>query len=259
MHTRGYFKLKSATSVVAVVLLSVSAAHAQQTVVFNPTLDTTIYSDNFNFSSGQGGWGFFGTTANGALRRSLIEFDLSSISPDSVVTGAALTIEVDRAVGDTVPVGLHRVLAPWGEGGSDAGSSGSGTQAQPGDTTWVSRGYPDSTQNWATAGGDFIAAASATTAVGAPGTSTWSATPALIADLQAWVTNGSTNHGWMIVGTEGGDRSAKRFFTGEGLPVELRPNLTLQVSPVPEPTILVSLLAGLGMFAGMRRRLLNRG
>jgi len=68
-----------------------------------------------------------------------------------------------------------RLLADWGEGTSNATGGlgeGGGGPATTNDATWVHRFY--STQLWNTPGGDFAAAASATTTVSDIGNYSWS-------------------------------------------------------------------------------------
>lgn len=233
-----------------------SVATAQSTsVVLQPSLDTTLFNEDGGLSNGADASAFLGTTANGALRRALLEFDFSTVPADSIVTAATLTIQVDRAVGDTVQVGLHRVLSPWGEGASNSGGGGGGAQALPGDATWTLRFFPDTAQSWVTPGGDFVSAASAFTSIGAPDTYSWMATATMLADIQGWLNTPASNHGWMVVGREGGARSAKRFYTREALDLSQRPVLTLHVSPVPEPAAFLTMALGMvGLLCWMRAR-----
>ena len=64
---------------------------------------------------------------------------------------------------------------------------------------------------WGTNGGDFAPAISASTTVGAPGLFySWSS-PAMIADVQAWLDSPADNHGWILRGDEGSQSTARRF------------------------------------------------
>jgi hypothetical protein len=61
----------------------------------------------------------------------------------------------------------------------------------------------------------FAQTASATKAVSAVGFYTWSSTAALVADVQSWVDNPSSNHGWVIKGNEATATTVKRFESRE--------------------------------------------
>ena len=83
------------------------------------------------------------------------------------------------------PVSLHRSLADWGEGASNAtGQEGLGATSEFGDATWLHTSVPSSF--WSQPGGDFDPDSSATQQVGAVGTYAWSS-PGMTADVQKWV------------------------------------------------------------------------
>lgn len=238
-------------------------------VTMYPTQDTTIFSDNESHASGVGGFAFAGTTASGTFRRALISFDLSAIAPGSQVTMVTFSLTVDRATGGIAPMALHRLLASWGTGASDGGTSGAGALAQPGDATWSHRRFGDLSAQWEdgtgalSAGGWFVPTPSATRDVGGPDTYVWSATlapgsnHALVADVQDWVDRPDTNFGWILVGDEANDRSAKRFYSADApdLLASLRPTLTIDVTPVPEPQTFVLIGAGAILLARRLPRL----
>ena len=66
--------------------------------------------------------------------------------------------------------------------------------------------------------------------------------------LQAW-SAGGTNHGWMLFGDTNNGWDA---YTSEFATVGSRPLLTVEFTPIPEPS--VALLGGLGLLGLMRRR-----
>lgn len=204
-----------------VVMLSMPGYAGAMQVQFTPDRDATLYEDaEGDVANGSGDYLFFGQTGQipgVALRRALLHFDVSSIPANAMVTGVALQLEIDR-----VPIGaktgtaaVHRVLAGWGEGASNAnGEEGTGAAAESGDATWLHRSYD--VQAWATDGGDFVAQASATAGYGEnPQTLGFSSTAALRADVQSWVGSPGANHGWIVLGTEGTSLTARRLIARE--------------------------------------------
>ena len=104
---------------------------------------------------------------------------------------------------------VHTVSADWGEGNSNAGGQeGIGITPQANDATWVHRFFNTST--WVTRGGDFNPTPSASINVANVGTYTWTSSE-LVADVQNWLNNSSSNFGWIILGNETSTHTAKRF------------------------------------------------
>jgi hypothetical protein len=186
--------------------------------------------------------------AGGIVRRALIRFDLSSIAPAAVVQSAELALFSTRSRGD-YDVTLHRLLRGWGEGPSNGGSAGASGTAGAGDATWMRAVHPNIA--WDTPGGDFVPEASASTFVGNASRSyAWSSS-GMVADVQSWIDMPGTNHGWLLLGVETQNQNAKLFGSRES---GVMPPLTLQVTPVPEPTSYALLLAGLGLVGWAARR-----
>jgi hypothetical protein len=215
---------------VAVALLSalVTPWTAAGEVDLAPAGDTTIYEDPAGaLSNGSGVHLFVGKTVNGDLRRALVRFDLASALPaGATVTSVRLALRVSKTISGPQTVALHRLLAEWGEGASDAsGQEGAGAPAQQGDATWVHRFFDDAP--WAAAGGDFAPAPSAEIAVGAIGSYAWESTPELVADVAAWLADPQQNFGWIVLGEEGENGSAKRFDSRENANAASRPRLTV--------------------------------
>ncbi len=220
-------------------------------VLLQASADNTLYEDiNGLVSNGQGESFFAGRTALEELRRGLLRFDFSAIPAGSTITGVTLTLTCTRSISLAEEVSLHRSLVSWGEGASNAlGEGGRGAPAQPGDATWLHR-FSDATA-WTSTGGDFVAAASATTAVSGNGRYIW-ASAGMISDVQGWLNDASGNYGWFVLGAESITGSAKRFATRENTDATLRP--TLEVSYViPAPGTAAVLLSSL-MLATQRRR-----
>jgi MYXO-CTERM domain-containing protein len=252
-----------AAALVATLVCAVASAAADE-LVLAPVADASIYGgpglDNTADGAGPHLWS--SNTAGGFTRRTLLRFDLGGVPAGAVVRGVQLTLVQSRTLA-AHQVRLHRVLASWSEGPANAGSSGSGAQAQAGDVTWLRRVHPS--LSWTAPGGDYAAAASAARLVGTdPVPYTWGSTPGLVADVQGWLADPASNHGWILIGDEVGDRQGKRFESRENVTAANRPRLVVVYDPplpvaaatgdVPLPPWALALF-GLGL-AGlvMRRR-----
>lgn len=226
---------------ILVVLLSVFIADqaAGETLILQPSKDNTLFEDSQGLiSNGAGTWLFMGRTGGDKgldrlLRRALLKFDVSAIPAGSQVTSVELQLTIDN-----IPIGsfagtssVHRLLADWGEGASDApGPEGQGTTALPGDATWIHT-FSD-TASWLTAGGDFTASASQSAAFGAtPQTLVFASSAGLMSDVSAWVNQPGSNFGWIVLGDEPAVQNARRFLSREHSNSEGRPRLTVEYTP----------------------------
>jgi hypothetical protein len=127
----------------------------------------------------------------------------------------------------TQPFTLHRVLADWGEGTTN-GTGGPGGPSTPGSATWIHRYYPNTF--WSTVGGDYHPTPSATLSVSGTGLYTWSSAQ-LIADVQQWIADPTSNFGWMLIGNEAVSVSAKRFDSRETTLTADKPTLIINYTP----------------------------
>src|SRR5262249_5131274 len=135
----------------------------------------------------------------------------------------------------------HRVLQNWGQGASDAGDpGGAGTQAAPGDATWLNTFYPG--LFWTNPGGDFSPTVSASVPVTSVGFYTWGSTPSMVADVQSWLSNPASNFGWLLLGNETQQQTVRRYDSRENPIASVRP--VLKINYFPEPATLVLLAAG---------------
>jgi hypothetical protein len=126
-------------------------------------------------------------------------------------------------------VSVHRLTRAWTEGTSTSGTVvGIGAPAAGGDATWASATSSGSIVNWTTAGGDFIAGASASATVDAAGTYTWPTNATMVSNVQLWLTTPAQNAGWIVRANEtANQRSAKVFGTREDPVAAQRPRLTV--------------------------------
>ena len=188
--------------------LAGNRVHAD-TITLNPSQDTYL-SEHFLGPNGTAFDMVIGTqgSSSGLTRNhGLIQFDLSSIPPGAVVSSVTLRLTVARV--PLTPANstfhLHRLLRPWNAL----------------ESTWQLRLQPD--ENWDIPGGqegtDFSAASSASVLVANLAEDTFASTPQLVADVNLWLNNSSTNHGWLVkTEDESVAFTARRFASTEGGP-----------------------------------------
>jgi hypothetical protein len=203
-------------------LIAFTEVQAATTVMITGSTDvedTSLYDNTPDGNAGADPDFFVGRNGLSQNRRALLRFDLSSIPSGSTVSAVTLDLVIDRVAAAAGGIqSLHRVTgpAPWVEGtGTGTGlGGGQGGTLVAGAACWNAPqqgGTP-----WATAGGDFVAAPSASTDVGfGTGVQSWSG-PGMVADVQAWVDGAATNDGWILIGDETTDRSARSYVSSEG-------------------------------------------
>ncbi len=200
--------------------------------------DNTLYETASGTRSNGAGILFFvgrsGPSSGGQLKRGLLRFDVADALPaGAVVQEAVLRLRLYNTGPNTVAslTRLHRALSDWGEGGSDG--LGSGGNATAGDATWLHRSFPD--VFWDTPGGDYRGEMSGERLVVDGGFYTWGSTSEMVSDVQLWLDQSGSNFGWVVVGDEGGQRTAKGFATHEIMDDSSLPRLTItyDVSGVP--------------------------
>ncbi|MHC5024092.1 MAG: DNRLRE domain-containing protein [Planctomycetota bacterium] len=216
------------------LLLTVPGTRAD-VVSLQPVADNTLFSTDGATSNGAGPAVFSGRTgpgAGGIRQRGVLRFEVAGAVPaGATVTSVTLTLNLLSGGGPDVTqtITLHRLLADWGEGSSSAGG-GQGAPSTPGDATWLHTFFPD--QFWLQPGGDFDPAASAAADVGIdPAPYTWGSTPLLVADVQAWLDDPPSDHGWLLRGNEIDFNTARKFASREEVEPELRPVLTIEYAP----------------------------
>lgn len=212
-----------ATSVLALVCSASPAAPLQ----LRPAQDASLYAgtpDAQTLADGSGPHLWLATTAEGLTRRALLRFDLAGVPAGSVLRSARLVLYQSRSRSDHV-VRVHRVLQAWGEGPANSGAAGGGAPAAAGDVTWLNRLHPS--QAWQQPGATHQAAASAQALVGPPNQAYVFESAQLTADVQAWLQQPASNHGWLLVGDEAQLQSAKRFESRENTSAANQPRLEL--------------------------------
>jgi spore coat protein A len=233
---------------VSIVLLFAGMAHAD-TVILLPSKDNTLFEpinrDNFeDRSNGAGETMFSGRTKDAenaseeiAVRRAVLAFDIAgSLPAGSTITSVQLDLRCTKArLSTSFDMNLHELQSDWGEGASDTGNSQQGRgdtpTTVPSDATWQHTFYD--TQFWTTPGGDYDSTSSATTGVGDVGDYSWGTTAGMVGDVQGWLDNSSQNFGWILIGDETQNETAKVFATSEnndsgGIH---KPELTVEFTP----------------------------
>ena len=205
-------------------------------VSLQPVQDATIYEEG-ELGNGIGDRFFIGRTNLGVDRRALIQFDLSSIPQGSTINSADLTITtIIQPPGAPSPIDInaHRVTGSWQEGPTDGsqnenGAGGAGSDAVIGDVTWEDRNYQ--VTSWNLSGGDYVPTPSATVSHGPiVGSYTLSGT-GMVTDVQAWLDGAAANDGWILIGNELLNKSARGAASREATTQANRPALMVDFTP----------------------------
>jgi hypothetical protein len=215
-------------TVIVLVVVGMARPVLTDTVTLTASRNVTLYEDGQrDRANGSGQYLFVGRTGQPQTRRALIAFDVDgSLPADVTITSATLALNLSKTPTSGRTATLHRLLADWSEGSSNAASQeGDGTTAATGDATWLHTFHD--TQRWASVGGSFEAGSSASHSIGSAGPYTWSSA-GMVNDVQAWPDDPSTNFGWMIRGGESGSKTAKRFDLREHQTAANEPTLTIE-------------------------------
>lgn len=224
---------------------------AAATVSLVPVADATIYEESSPAATANGAGEFLlaGRTnqAANSRRHSLLRFDLSALPVGATISSATLRLHLIAVNTADTSISLHRLTTAWTEGPANpAGNESTGVAAAIGDVTWLAASQ--SSLLWTSAGGDADANPSATTTVGAAaGLVSWSS-PTMVSEAQAWLDLPATNFGWLLRDGESTPQTAKRFASRENADPALRPELIIEFTPVPEPSTVWLLPAGLVLF-----------
>ena len=212
---------------VLALLAAPAALTAQATATIPCAADNTLYETIAgDASNGAGTSLFVGMTATATKRRAVLRFDVAAALPAGAkVLAATLQFQVlQTTAGAPIPMTGHRLLQAWGEGTSVApGSGGGGAPATTGDATWLHTFYPGST--WTTPGGDYVATPTVFGTMPSLGSFTTVPTRGAAADVQWWLDNPSSNHGWLLRTDELLASTAHRLASREA--ASMQPALTV--------------------------------
>ncbi|MBU6412832.1 MAG: DNRLRE domain-containing protein [Planctomycetes bacterium] len=231
---------------IAVLVLSTAglcASHAPGDVVtFAAANDSTLFeSPDGSLAGGKGEYLFVGKTLIGQIRRTVLRFDVAANVPaGAIIDSAIVTLHMSRTPTTGTDVSFFRLTQQWTEGATDPpGEEGAGGITVSGDVTWIHTAFD--TSSWNTPGGDFAAAASASTMVFGNDFYTWD----LTTDAQHMLDAPSLNYGWCLIGEEGAEATAKRFDSRENSVIEFRPSMRVEYHLIPAPGIALAPLFGL--------------
>lgn len=238
------------------------------TVTLTPSADTTLHENFPDNNLGAQLHFNAGTTQNGPRTRGLTMFDIAASLPaGAMINSVSLTLEVvGQPVDGDAPstFELRRMLGAWGEGRGSGNPPSLGTPALPGEACWNSPAALTGL-HWGAPGGlagvDFAATRSADTFIYGVNFSPYifDSTPGLVADVQSWLDQPSSNFGWMMLTQfETEVFSARRFASRED-PFRA-PLLQIDFTPVPEPPGMALAAVSIGIaFLFRSRRLLIKG
>lgn len=238
-------------STFVLLLASRFPARAHQ-VELPPSKDNTLYqSASGALSNGLGDNLFVGRVGqfgNSEIRRAVLAFDVAgSIPAGSTIESVELILTCNGAppIPGATAVELHKLLANWGEGASVAfPPGGQGAPSTTGDATWVHTFFPSS--SWTNAGGDFVATSSGTALVDQPAIYAWASTTQMVLDVQNWLDTPTTNFGWILLGDESVDQTARRFASLQTAIASDAPLLRVRFSTVPPATYCTAKVNSLG-------------
>jgi hypothetical protein len=249
--------LPSTAILLALILIASVSNLAATTVALLPAEQTTIFSPPAYADNNFGAENLLECGANGVGQpgRALIQFDLGSIPANAVITDAQMTITVtnvppgDQHAGPAnSDFGLYAMLVPWVAG---TGGTIKGAPAQLGETTWDERlaGIAGWGQPGGQIGTDFSNSPSTSTSIGTvTGSYTFGVTPQMLSDLQSWLSDPSTNFGYMMISDGESTPGTARRFDATTLEV------TYSIPVVPEPSAGLLLITSAWCFASRTAR-----
>jgi hypothetical protein len=211
---------------IALVLLLAPAVATAETILIDAGRDTTLIEEpDGALANGAGPVFFVGRTnqRETSVRRGLIYFDVVAALPKNArVESVRMTLYMSPSNSAPGQIGLHRLLAGWGEGASFA-SGGGGDFSARGDATWIHTFYDD--RFWVKPGGHFVARTSVSRDVSASAFYTWESSQKMVSDVRLWLAAPRRNFGWILLGDESTPQNVKSFASREEPDSSLRPVL----------------------------------
>ena len=196
------------STLISILILFTTLLTAQTVTVLPSIKDNSMFSESGSESLGAGKL-FTGQNCQGNNRRALIEFDLTSIPTDAVVTSVSLNLGAENSGNNSDGViEIFGVTRAWGEGFSSG--SGNGGPAVAPDATWTDAMF--GTVSWDTPGGDFDPALlSSRFTTENNQTINFPSSANFITQAQNWINDPSSNYGIIVIGVETQTCAAYRF------------------------------------------------
>lgn len=216
-------------SVLILALLGAGAVlpACADTLTVSASSDTWILAENpdGNLNGDFHGLGA-GMNSHGSPMRAMIKFDLSQIPANATVTAVSMTVtEVKENSIATTDYELHRILQNWT-------ASEATWNNRTASSAWSAAGLAADTDYTATASGTITAT------VGAFGPHTFDSNDKLIADVQAWISDPTSNNGWFFkAATESGQNGRRWGSTSIGNAASLSVTYTASTPPPQQPSI----------------------
>jgi hypothetical protein len=220
----------------------VAAGAFADSVTLTSTADTAIAEKWPDNNAGGNSQFATGTNLAGQRSRGLVKFNLAGQIPSNAsIQSVSLTmtvVEEPISPADST-FDLHRVLVAWGEGTGTSTTGDAGRLAVTGEATWNDRLYPSTT--WSSAGAaapvDFSSTVSASKFIQGLATYTFNSTPGLVADVQQWLTDPSSNFGWIVISESEATDGTHRAFASRESSANNKPTLVVQYATPVTPTI----------------------
>lgn len=189
---------------------------ASGSATLTPDADTTLFELVPTGNLGGADTLIAGAVNTGARGRPLLRFNLvNSIPANATISQVRLEVRVSKTGALDADYSLHKLLVSWGEGDK---VSRTGEAAADGEASWLARSTPNVlwSEPGGEPGGDYLEGASASCFVTGANPMIFTATSALVADVQNWLARPDDNFGWIIIcGSEEIPQTSKRLSSRE--------------------------------------------